>query len=497
MLIFSQFFTVNTVNIILAITGIFITLLTILTARINIKTRRFEYLLINIVFVISFLIVIFTNNWLIFIVFWEMVTVSTALMLLWKSRGLSGQYLIIQFTGSSLLIFVILLAYNNGYMDIMPIKESWLQNFFVLGLGMKSAVFGLHFWLPAVHSQAPAPVSAILSGWVVKLGFIMYLKLITTGNTFLLLIGLVMIFYGGFMALISTDYKVLLAYSSISQLGFIAIGIGSGTMMGFVGSIFHMIAHSIAKTGLFIGSGYYKRIYASRNINDYKNFNKRPFVVNLSTIIGFLSLMGFPFFFGFNSKYLIKYGFHNNYYMEFLLCAAGIITAMYSFRFLYIINSDFFAKISSYDFKKKRKDFFYNIIKILSGKKTNKDKLSLLDKLDGTVLILTAVLLITLSFFTESLAELIREYGVKINYLNSSIRILFIFIISVYLLRRFNWIKREYERPPLLDMYFNKVNKYLHKTARYLYSIIYHEFQYQLLYIPGFIILLFVFIMFI
>ena len=234
----ADYFGNSQLEILLTFTGIIITSLCMITIKTHIQRKQGSFYLLNIVFLISFVIMIFTSRWIVFIVVWEIISLSTALMLLWENKGLTNQYLIIQFLGSSILIFVILLAVQNGYTEIMPVREFWLQNLFVLGLGMKSAVFGFHFWLPAVHSQAPTPVSAILSGWVVKLGFIMYLKLIPAGNNLLLILGFLMIFYGGIKALIVSDIKVILAYSSISQLGFIALGIGTGTVYGFWGVYF-------------------------------------------------------------------------------------------------------------------------------------------------------------------------------------------------------------------------------------------------------------------
>ena len=149
-------------------------------------------------------------------------------MLLWGGNKIARIYLIIQFIGSNFLLYIVLMIMNAGYTTIGPIDDFNLQLLLIIGVGVKSAIIGLHFWLPIVHSRAPSPVSALLSGWVVKLGFILLLKTVLTGNIALFYIGLAMVIYAGIKAILATDYKVMLAFSTISQLGFIAIGIGSG-----------------------------------------------------------------------------------------------------------------------------------------------------------------------------------------------------------------------------------------------------------------------------
>ncbi|HLV08826.1 MAG TPA: proton-conducting transporter membrane subunit, partial [Halanaerobiales bacterium] len=251
----SSNFYIGQTGVIFAITGFLLSFLTIIIARSEIKgNKRKYYYLINLVFILSFLAIIFTSNWLLFFIAWELVTLTTALLLLWKGRGVAGQYFIIQFAGSSLLMIVILLAISNGYSEISLIEESWLQNLFVLGFGTKSALFGFHFWIPAIYIQAPVFFTAISSGWVAKLGFITMLRLLPEGNNLLLILGLLMVFYGGIKALLASNYRVLLGYSSVSQLGYVAIGLGSGFIYGYLGAVLHIVAHGLVKTGLFIGS---------------------------------------------------------------------------------------------------------------------------------------------------------------------------------------------------------------------------------------------------
>ncbi|MFW6287315.1 MAG: complex I subunit 5 family protein [bacterium] len=541
---FGLYFRINELKIIAASIGIFITLLTMFIARKQIKDRLKTYYLINIVFIFSFILMFFTKNWILFIVSWELITVCTALMLLWKNRGLAGQYLIIQFMGTGLLIFAIILAIINGYSEIGPIKEIWLQNILIIGLGMKSAIFGLHFWLPAVHSQAPAPVSAILSGWVVKLGFIMYLRIITGGNLLLFILGFMMIFYGGLKALQAEDYKVILAYSSISQLGFIAIGIGSGTVYGFLGSILHMIAHSLAKSGLFLGSGYLLKWHESRSIYSFGESWKRPFIINMNILIGFGSVMGFPILTGFNSKYLIKYSFYGDQIFNlnsllpeslglikmnklaflsagdiitFLLYAGSLLTGLYSLRFLY------WGLFRGWNLSKIKERYCRSISlfkhnrNVLNGKNHGNNKASRVNRNANTVnrnedtenrsvdtmgnyrisygealvLFFIVILLVVFGFKPGLIIDHLQQIDISFNLVSGLTEFIIIMAISLIILQRMNWLEITGIPIPSLDLFFNKVNKKIHQTSRLIYKGLYQDFQYQLLWIPLFIIILF------
>ncbi|HLV09721.1 MAG TPA: complex I subunit 5 family protein [Halanaerobiales bacterium] len=468
-------FDFSTLNIIFAFFGLLITTLTLSAVPGQIEVRRKWFYLLYFWFIISFLVVIFSRSWLLFIVFWEMVTVSVSLMLLWTNRGLAAQYLTIQFIGSSFLLVSILFAIRSGYQEIGPIAEIWLQNCLILGLGMKSALFGLHFWLPPVHSRAAAPVSAILSGWVVKLGFITMLKLITGGNNLLLVLGFLMIFYGGFKALRSSDYKVLLAYSSISQLGYIAVGIGAGTLWSYSGAVLHIIAHGLAKPGLFIGSGYLVKEYGSRCIYDFKELWKRQKLLSFTILACFSSLMGIPFFIGYSSKHLLKNPLNGGVLFMILIHAASIMTTLYSTRFLYwgLFKDIGLSKIFM-GFKFKLSSFFRS-----SGLKWY----------EGLVLFMVIVLLVSGLFFSSYISALIRPVNGELNLPGGLVLSALYLLISIIILKITSWIKTE-SKTPSLDRLFNQTNRVIYNFARYLYNRLYPDFQYQLLWVPVFVIVL-------
>ena len=196
----------------------------------------------------------------------------------------------------------------------------------------KSAVFPNHFWLPDAHPEAPTPVSAALSGLVVKMGAYATLRFMYTifgSNSTLdigggmslrdailliiLILGAVSAILGALVMIIQDDIKRLLAYSTIAHLGIIFMGLGVGlrgvstalTSMAIAGVVLHTINHSFGKTLLFMASGLYIKATGTRNINLMKGLGKIMPVTTALVILGLLHLLGVPPLGGFFSKLLI------------------------------------------------------------------------------------------------------------------------------------------------------------------------------------------------
>ena len=350
----SSNFIFNNINILFLSIGLLVTFFTLVSNWRKINEYRSLFFLVTVFFVISFGLVVTTNNWFIFMIGWELATLTTSLMLAWDNKNIAWEYFVIQFIGGSFLILTVLTAYTNGYQNIGAIEEFWLQLMFIIGLGVKSAVIGLHFWVPYIYKQASTAFCALSSGLVAKLGYISLLRIIVNGNRLLLYLGLIMIFYGGIKALEEKNYKLILAYSSISQFGFITLAIGSGNIYGYYGAILHIMAHALAKSTLFNGAGSWIREFKSNSIFDFKRCELRQKINALSTILSFLSLMAFPFFIGYSSKHLIKYSLSAIPMFEFLLHLGSILTVAYSLKILWvIIFKD--LKESNFNFKIKVK----------------------------------------------------------------------------------------------------------------------------------------------
>ncbi|MGM0549100.1 MAG: proton-conducting transporter membrane subunit [Bacillota bacterium] len=408
-------FIFNNITILFLTTAILITILTLISAWKKIKNYKSLFVINFIFFLISFGIVVSTKNWFIFMIGWEMISLTTALILIWDSKDLAWEYFVIQFVGGSFLILTILVAYTNGYHTLGPINELWLQLMFIVGVGVKSAIIGFHIWLPYIYKRASVSFCSISSALVAKLGYIILLKIITNGNRALLYLGIIMIFYGGIKALANKNYKLILSYSSISQFGFICLAIGSGNQYGYYGAVLHIIAHAFAKSTLFNTAQNWILKFKSNSIFDFSASLKELNINTISTIIAFLSLMAFPLFIGYNSKYLIKYSLNSIPIFKFLLHLGSILTVTYVFKVLSII---FLA-----DYKEKSIE-------------KNVELNYQLSSLENIAVLIPSIILFVLAIKPD----LYLDYYFKVNYLSAfittSIYILIAYLIKIPLISR-------------------------------------------------------------
>ncbi len=197
--------------------------------------------------------------------------------------------------------------------------QLWIAGFCLLfGFGAKAGAFPLHIWLPKAHPVAPAPASALLSGILTKAG--MYGILLLTaylflGNTawsnMILLLGVCTMVVGAVLALFSVDLKRTLACSSVSQIGFILVGVGMSGLMGAEnliavrGSLLHMVNHSLIKLTLFMAAGVVYMNVHTLDLNALRGFGRRKPLLHYIFLMGALGIGGVPLWNGYISKTLI------------------------------------------------------------------------------------------------------------------------------------------------------------------------------------------------
>jgi len=184
---------------------------------------------------------------------------------------------------------------------------------FLMGFGLKTALIPFHAWLPDAHSSAPAPISAMLSGVLIKsLGIYALMRifynvvgmspeLVST----VMLLGAISMVVGGLLALGQWDFKRLLAYSSISQVGYIILAIGLGTPLGILAGIFHLFNHSVFKSLLFLNSGAVEYSTGNRDLQQMGGLGKKMPLTGLTNLTASMSIAGIPPFSGFWSKLFI------------------------------------------------------------------------------------------------------------------------------------------------------------------------------------------------
>jgi len=189
----------------------------------------------------------------------------------------------------------------------------------VLGFSVKAALFPLHAWLPDAHAIAPSPVSAVLSGLVVKIGVLGTLRVLQIYyaarpqqlpvlNGMLAWLGAISIVMGAFFAIFQEDIKMMLAYSTISNIGYIFMGIGLGSTYGLIGATVHIFNHALIKVTLFLAAGAIIYRTGYRNLTDLRGVGRvMPWTSAVMTV-GALSIVGIPPTAGFLCKWYIALG---------------------------------------------------------------------------------------------------------------------------------------------------------------------------------------------
>jgi multicomponent Na+:H+ antiporter subunit D len=249
----------------------------------------------------------------------------------------SFKYMVLGSIGSTFILFAIALVYGNtGALNMAYVSKA-IQNtglnaglafalaLFIVGFGLKAALVPFHAWLPDAHSSAPAPISAMLSGVLIKtLGvyalsrvvFNVFGISIPTG-WLLIVLGLLSMVAGAFLAIGQWDLKRLMAYSSISQMGYVVLGIGLGGLiiarggnlawasLSILGGLFHLVNHAVYKSLLFLTSGSVEMSTGTRQMGQMGGLAEKMPVTRAACTIASASIAGVPPFSGFWSKLIL------------------------------------------------------------------------------------------------------------------------------------------------------------------------------------------------
>ncbi|HAZ10287.1 MAG TPA: NADH/ubiquinone/plastoquinone (complex I) [Candidatus Omnitrophica bacterium] len=242
-------------------------------------------------------------------------------------------------------------------------QNEWVIPFvgvlFLMGFGLKSALVPFHAWLPDAHPSAPASISAMLSGVLIKtLGIYSLIRIFfniigpTQGYlTVLMFLGAISMIVGVVLALSQWDLKRLLAYHSISQIGYVVLGIGLGTPLGVLGGLFHLFNHSVFKSLLFLNSGAVDYATGTRDLKETGGLGKLMPVTAKTNLVASMSIAGIPPFNGFFSKAIIIIACLEKGNFGYAICAViGSILTLASFM-----------KVQKFAFLGEIKDKFKNI----------------------------------------------------------------------------------------------------------------------------------------
>ena len=191
----------------------------------------------------------------------------------------------------------------------------------LIGFGVKMAIVPLHGWLPEAHAEAPTPISVILSGVMIEIGLyglIRYTLPFTQGLwsaegviTLLLILALITLFYGGLMAIVQKDVKRLLAYSSISQMGYMFLGLAAANIVSLQGSIMHVFSHGLLKALLFMVAGVLIHVVGIRDLDSLGGLASKMPITAVTAVVGAMGIAGLPGIAAFISEFLIFGGIYN------------------------------------------------------------------------------------------------------------------------------------------------------------------------------------------
>lgn len=228
---------------------------------------------------------------------------------------------------------------------ILSAKQSvWVVPFvsvlFLMGFGLKSAIVPFHAWLADAHPSAPAPISAMLSGVLIKtLGVYSLARVffnvigITPGVlSVLIFLGSLSILMAVILALSQWDLKRLLAYHSVSQIGYVILGIGLATPLGIFGGLFHLFNHSVFKSLLFLNSGAVDYSAGTRDLKELSGLKKKMPVTAGTNLIASMAIAGVPPLNGFFSKLIIIFACVQKGHLGYALAAViGSVLTLASF----------------------------------------------------------------------------------------------------------------------------------------------------------------------
>ena len=240
-----------------------------------------------------------------------------------------GTYLAVAVIGGMVLLMgLFLLKHQAGTLVIAELpaacagKNLWAAALCMfVGFAAKAGAFPIHIWLPKAHPVAPAPASALLSGILTKTGIFgilvisCYLMLHNEAwGAFVLLTGVITMFLGALLALFSINFKRTLACSSVSQIGFILVGVGMLVLLGEEntlaarGTFLHMVNHSMFKLILFLVAAVIYQNTHRLDLNEIRGFGRNKPGLMLCYLMGALGIGGFPGFSGYVSKTLLHEG---------------------------------------------------------------------------------------------------------------------------------------------------------------------------------------------
>ncbi len=262
--------------------------------------------------------VFMSTNFLWFFIFWELTLIPMYFLVgVWGAEGrvyAAIKFFLYTHVASMFILLAFFLIYKqSGTFDMTMIKEAVLVTptliwwLLFIGFAVKMPLFPFHTWLPDAHVQAPAPVSVLLAGVLLKMGAYAMIRMVILMLPLeaqkyawvILILGLLSLLYAGFMALYETHVKKMVAYSSISHMGLVAIAISAMSFESLSAGVYEMIGHAFIISPLFLIAGFFHHKTGSWQMGDMGGImQKSPYVSAIFVLAG-LGALGLPATMGF------------------------------------------------------------------------------------------------------------------------------------------------------------------------------------------------------
>ncbi|MFA6162977.1 MAG: NADH-quinone oxidoreductase subunit M [Methylobacter sp.] len=328
-----------------------------LLASFSISSRVKGYYICILLLEFGVLGVFLAQDWALFYIFWEVTLIPLFFLIdRWggKRRHAASLNFVLYTMGGSIFMLISLVAvyeYVPEHVSLMSAMSQVSENMpknqqvlallgFLIGFGVKMPIFPLHGWLPLAHVEAPSPVSILLSGILLKMGAYGLLRVVVmlpgaaqTLQPLLVFLALFGMLYGGLLAWRQSDLKAMVAYSSVSHMGIVLLGIATLNEAGITGAVIQMVAHGLIAGALFLLVGLlYERTH-TRNIQDYSSLVQVMPRFALFTTLTLLAAMGLPGSVGFIAElHAIIGGFQQWGGLMVFFSASILISAAYAMR---------------------------------------------------------------------------------------------------------------------------------------------------------------------
>ncbi|WP_038261827.1 complex I subunit 5 family protein [Peptoclostridium litorale] len=320
----------------------------------------------------TFMGLLMSNDLFNLFVFIEIVTIISTMLITFKKDGAALKagfyYLIFNNAGMLFYLVAFIIIYSVcGTLNLQLIKTSigpFKDNFSVrmayvmitAAFGVKSAFFPVYTWLPKAHSAAPSAISALLSGLLVKSGLYEFIRLnevfhYSSMDMPLAVLGSLTAFLGVLFALCQNDIKLILAFSTVSQIGIMFMGIGPFKGFLYSGGLLHLMNHSLLKSLLFLGAGIIISEYKNKNVMQIRGVFARLPMTSIFMIIGMLSITGMPYLNGYVGKSIVAYSLKKTPWELIVLQLVNIGTAASFIK----LSQIFFINVKGVSMRRKKR----------------------------------------------------------------------------------------------------------------------------------------------